>query len=327
MLEGSILQKLQLAHSGQQRPLKFGVYFKNTLVSLCHALEDYVLHDASQPLIISAFQQGKWYLQEAERYSTMAERARHVVIMAQSDAGFIDHPTSQQANVDLVDLNAADPVAQEWHLIILAPTYTAMVLCQELSDADYGPAGQPEQDLERKFYGFWTFETDLVQETVDLAIAHISHYRPELAQQLQQHRDQVERSPASFEDLNVVVTRVVDYLRQGQQQLDLHRHVDVAPVFRYKALDRNLVSNEVQAFLRMAELLDQTDNDNPYASVEVATLSEAMAELLDLPAWQLRRLRLAALLHRLDPLRSIAESDLVDPETDTQIDDQIDDQI
>jgi len=33
-----------------------------------------------------------------------------------------------------------------------------MVLCQELSAADYGAGGQPAADLERKFYGLWTFE-------------------------------------------------------------------------------------------------------------------------------------------------------------------------
>jgi DICT domain-containing protein len=42
MLEGSILQKLEAAHRGSKRPLNFGVYYKNTLVALCHALEDFI---------------------------------------------------------------------------------------------------------------------------------------------------------------------------------------------------------------------------------------------------------------------------------------------
>jgi len=93
--------------------------------------------------------------------------------MAAPDTGFAEHPTSQLPNVALVGLDPADPVAQEWHLMILSPSYTAMVLCQELSAADYGVAGQPTADLERKFYGLWTFEPSLVQESVELAIAHI----------------------------------------------------------------------------------------------------------------------------------------------------------
>lgn len=170
MLKGSILQKLETAHRGSQRPLNLGVYYKNTLVALCHALEDFILNSRSAPLVITAFQRGKWYLQEAERYGEIAKQASQVAILAAPDTSFSEHPTSKLANVELVSLDPSDPVAQEWHLIILSPTYTAMVLCQELSAEDYGQQGQPTEDLERKFYGFWTFEPALVQE---LSLIHI----------------------------------------------------------------------------------------------------------------------------------------------------------
>jgi DICT domain-containing protein len=75
--------------------------------------------------MITAFQRGKWYLQEAERYGDLAEKASQVVIMAAADAGFAEHPTSQRSNVELVNLTPDDPVAQEWHLIILSETYSA----------------------------------------------------------------------------------------------------------------------------------------------------------------------------------------------------------
>jgi len=89
--------------------------------------------------------------------------------------------------------------------MILSPTYTA-VLCQELSAADYGAGGQPAADLERKFYGLWTFEPALVQETVELAIAHIGRYNPELQQTLTAKRsllllrlpNRIPLSPASW---------------------------------------------------------------------------------------------------------------------------------
>jgi len=306
MLEGSILQKLEAAHqSGEagKRPLSFGVYYKNTLVALCHALEDYILSCSSAPLVITAFQRGKWYLQEADRYSEIAARSRQVVIMAAPDAGFAEHATSQRDNVDLVSLAPQDPVAQEWHLIILAPTYTAMVLCQELSETDYGPAGIPTDDLERKFYGFWTFEPNLVQETVDLAIAHVGEYDSALQQKLQAHAAAIatEAANASSDDLCSVVSQVVDYLKTsqqdlGQQAFQATHHPDV--------LDHNLLSNELQAFLRLAQLSDLTDIQNPMAAAEVAALAEMMGQLLDLPAWQLHRLRLAGMLHRIAPLQA-----------------------
>ncbi|MBM0742616.1 metal-dependent phosphohydrolase [Phormidium sp. CLA17] len=306
MLEGSILYQLKLAHQsaqGSQRSLNFGVYYKNTLVALCHALEDCILTCSSEPLVITAFQRGKWYLEEADRYAELAERSREVVLMAAPDSGFAEHPTSQRQNVELVSLSADDPVAQEWHLMILAPTYSAMVLCQELSVAEYGKQGVPRVDLERKFYGFWTFEADLVQEAMELAIAHLRTYNPVLADTLTQHIHAIVSTPIEKRDpLESIVSRVVDYLQESHTISTPTHHTFEQP----QILDGNLLSNEIQAFLRMAQLTDQADALNPNAAAEVATLVEAMGQFLDLPVWQLNRLKLASLLHRLAPLQSSA---------------------
>ncbi|MEC4891690.1 MAG: DICT sensory domain-containing protein [Oscillatoria sp. PMC 1051.18] len=298
MLKGSILQRLEAAHKHTTRPLNLGVYYKNTLVALCHALEDYILESQSEPIAIVAFQQGKWYLQEADRYSAIAKKAEAIAIMATPGSGFAEHPTSQKDNVALVSLTPDDPVAQEWHLIIISPTYTAMVLCQELSEADYGSQGQPESDLERKFYGFWTFEPKLVRETVELALSHIGKYDRELQEKLTK---KVTGMTAEFgshqrDDLGKVVSRVVEYLQTSQENLAEPFSVPFS-----RELDDNLVSNETQAFLRMAQLIDQADAINPMAAAEVAGLAEAMGQILDLPAWQIKRLRLAGFLHRLAP--------------------------
>lgn len=301
MLEGSILQQIETLHRHSYRPIRFGVYYKNTLVSLCHALEDHILADDSRPLVITAFQRGKWYLQEAERYADIAKHSHEIVIMAASDGGFAEHPTSQLPNVNLVALDADNPVAQEWHLIILSPRYTAMVLCQELSRDDYGSGGIPSSDLERKFYGLWTFEPELVRETAELAIAHIKPYNPELAAKLTEHHNSIQASRIPPENLTTVVSRVVDYLQAEQKNLS------IPTASRQQALDNNLLSNEIQAFLRMAQLMDEADVSNPMAASEIVALAEAIAQLLDLPAWQVKRLRLAALLHRIDPLQK-AES-------------------
>ena len=291
MLEGSILQQL-----AEKRPLNLGVYYKNTLVALCHALEDCILTSNSAPLVITAFQRGKWYLQEAERYNLLAQKAHQVVIMAAPDTGFAEHPTSQLANLELVNLDPDDAVAQEWHLMILSPSYTAMVLCQELSPADYG-ADKPAADLERKFYGFWTFEPALVQETVKLAITHIGRYDPELEQTLIAQVQAITTAPfAQPDDLNTVVSCVVDYLRTSELDASL------STCTHHAELDHNLVSNELQAFLRLAQLNDLADTGNPMAADEVAALAETMGQLLNLPAWQLKRLRLAGLLHRIAPM-------------------------
>ncbi len=299
MLNGSILQKLVAAHAqpSASAPLSLGVYYKNTLVSLCHALEDYILSCEHPPLVLTAFQQGKWYLQEADRYGELASQGGQIVILATPDAGFAEHATSQRENVSLVSLAATDPVAQEWHLVIWSPTYAAMVLCQELSEQDYGVGGRPQCDRERKFYGFWTFESALVQEVVGFLITHIRTYNPTLAANLHTQAEAIAtaRQTLTAPSLEPVVSRVVEYLHAN--------HQDLEPLEGQDVLGNNLVSNEIQAFLRMAQILDLADAQNPNGAVEVAALSEMLGQLLDLPAWQLKRLRLAGLLHRLGPLQ------------------------
>ncbi|MDJ0688492.1 MAG: DICT sensory domain-containing protein [Xenococcaceae cyanobacterium MO_188.B32] len=309
MLKGSILQRLDAAHGKNNRPLNLGVYYKNTLVALCHALEDFILESDSAPLMVTAFQRGKWYLQEAERYGELAEKSSQIAILAAPDAGFATHPTSQRKNVALVSLPPDDPVAQEWHLMIFSSTYTAMVLCQELSEEDYGVGGQPQEDLERKFYGFWTFEPELVKETVKLAIDHIAKYDRDLAQTLS---SQVEQMSLKFgsqqkDDLTAVVSKVVNYLQAEEQHL--HQPEKEDNFAWLQALEDNLASNKIQAFLRIAQLLDYTDLSNPMAATEVAAMVEAMGQILDLPSWQIKRLRLAGLLHRLASLTSALETE------------------
>ena len=309
MLKGSILQKLDAAHSQNGRPLNLGVYYKNTLVALCHALEDFILESDTTPLMVTAFQRGKWYLQEAERYGELAGKSGQIAILASPDTGFQNHPTSQRDNVALVSLSPQDPVAQEWHLMIFSSTYTAMVLCQELSEEDYGVGGQPQEDLERKFYGFWTFEPELVKETVELAIEHIAQYDRDLAQTLstQVEKISLEYGLQQKDDLTAVVSKVVNYLQAEEQHLHQPEREDNFPWLQ--ALEDNLASNKIQAFLRIAQLLDRTDISNPLAATEVAAMVEAMGQILDLPSWQIKRLRLTGLLHRLGSLNSALEKE------------------
>lgn len=285
------------AEQGGRTPLNFGVYYKNTLVALCHALEDAVLATKTSPLIVTAFQKGKWYLQEAERYGDLADTADKIVIMAAPGAGFREHPTGKRENVSLVDLDKDDPVAQEWHLMIMGETYSAMVLCQELTDEEYGDNGPPENDLERKFYGFWTFDPALVKATIAISADHIGRYAPDLQQEIESKLADIDAAAVTKTgEVGNVVMRVVEYLQGGDE------NVAKTETFQFAdSLSQNLVSNELQAYLRMAQLADLADPTNPLAAAEVASLSEMMGQFLDLPVWQMQRLRLASLLHRIAP--------------------------
>lgn len=289
--------RVEQAQTSARTPLNFGVYYKNTLVALCHALEDAVLATKTSPLIVTAFQKGKWYLQEADRYADLADTADRIVILAAPGAGFREHPTSARDNVDLVDLSTDDPVSEEWHLMIMSSRYSAMVLCQELTEEEYGPQGKPENDLERKFYGFWTFDPALVKETIGITADHIGQYSPQLKADLEERLADIDAQAGSKTgEVGNVVMRVVDYLKGGDRQ------IEETETFKFAgALSQNLVSNELQAYLRMAQLADLADITNPLAAAEVASLCEMMGQFLDLPVWQMQRLRLASLLHRIAP--------------------------
>lgn len=304
----STLNQLKASSPNGQLPSSYGVYFKNTLVALCHALEDHILQAAeknpeAKPLVLVTFQQGKWYLQEADRYHEIAERCRHVAIGAVAESGIAAHRTNNLENVCFVELNPTDSLVEEWNLIILAPSYRAMVLCHELSDDEYLPEGKPTVDIERKFYGLWNFDEGLVAKSAEILIERMRPYNSTLADSLlQQHGEILAAKEVSQADMSGVVSRIVTYLQTSQQQLiSLNRQTRELWELEGQALrvSRNLNANKLQAFLRMAQKVDERDKANPVASLQVAALSETLGQLLDLPTLKLRRLRLAGLLFRV----------------------------
>ena len=80
-------------------------------------------------------------------------------------------------------------------------------------------------------------------------------------------------------DLGNVVTRIVTYLQSSQEQLvTVSRQSQEMWDLEGQALrlNRNLTANKLQAFLRMAQRVDEQDRCNPLASLQVAALSETL---------------------------------------------------
>jgi DICT domain-containing protein len=304
----STLNQLRRQIPEGKLPSSYGVYFKNTLVALCHALEDHILqHQQSdplyQPLVLVTFQRGKWYIQEADRYWDLAQSSRQVAIAAVAESGFASHRTSQLDNVDLVHLNPEDSLVEEWNLIIFTPDYAAMLLCHELGEDEYKAGTEPQIDTERKFYGLWTFDQLLVEKASQILIERMRPYNEHLAQKLTNILNQIKETPSSGTvDLTGVVNRIVSYLQTSQQELvTVNRQTRELRELEGQALklNRNLTSSKLQAFLRMAQKVDENDPYNPCASLQVAALAETLGQILDLPTLRLRRLRLAGLLFRI----------------------------
>ncbi|MEM1291513.1 MAG: HD domain-containing phosphohydrolase [Cyanobacteria bacterium P01_H01_bin.162] len=327
----STLNQLKAALPAGQLPSSYRVYFKNTLIALCHALEDHILkstaeHADQQPLVLVTFQEGKWYLQEADRYLDIAQQSEHVAVSACADSGFETHPTGQLSNVSLIELDPDDSLVNEWNLIIVAPGYTAMVLCHELSAEEYQADNQPRSDVERKFYGLWTFDRAAVEAAATILIERLRPYDEGLADRLHEMQNQMSAAPSTAPvDLTSVVSRIVNYLQDSQEHLiTASRQARELWELEGHALriNRNLTANKLQAFLRMAQRVDERDRDNPLASLQVAALAETLGQILDLPTLSLRRLRLAGLLFRIGlaeapidvferPASQLRESDLV----------------
>lgn len=304
----STLHQLRVQCPEGQLPPSYGVYFKNTLVALCHALEDHVLQGSApeaeqRPLVLATFQRGKWYLQEADRYYDLVQSSQEVVIAALPDSGFESHRTSQMEGVHLIQLDEADDLIEEWNLIVLAPSYAAMVLCHELSPEEYHRDSVPEVDVERKFYGLWTFDRSLVEAATHILIDRLERYNQPLTQHLknlaQNISNLVDPTPV---DLTGVVSRIVSYLQSSQEHLvTVSRQTRGLWELEGQALrlNRNLTANKLHAFLRMAQRVDERDYANPVAALQVAALAETLGQLLDLPTLRLRRLRLAGMLFRI----------------------------
>ena len=236
--------------------------------------------------------------------TTSPQCSQQIVIAAMPDSGFAEHRTSQLAQVALAPLNPDDSLVNEWNLVIVAPGYTSMVLCHELSEDEYRADNLPKTDAERKFYGLWTFDRFLVERRRrKILIERMRPYDETLANRLlhlqQLARDNPNRTPI---DLSGVVSRIVSYLQTSQEELiTTNRQTREFWELEGQALrlNRNLKANKLQAFLRMAQQVDERDAANPSASVQVAALAETLGQMLDLPTLKLRRLRLAGLLFRV----------------------------
>ncbi len=113
-----------------------------------------------------------------------------------------------------------------------------------------------------------TFDRVVVKETAGILIKGMGSYNSSLADRLGKLQEKIQPSTTPA-DLSPVVSRIVTYLQSSQQQLvAVNRQTRELVELEGQAqrLNRNLAANKLQAFLRMAQKIDQQDKDNPVAS-------------------------------------------------------------
>lgn len=244
--------------------LKAQVYFKTTLTALSHAMEDLVLVGDDRPLVIANFQQERFYRQETRRYQRIAEKTDHVYVLAMPETDFASSP----APYATIGLEESDPLAQEWHLVVIAPSYSACLVCREHSTAVNAAA----LDSGRQFQGFWTFDPAVSRQAAQELLGRIVRYRPDLSDRVEAAREEYqlvdgddtasEKTPALTLsqplglDIRRFSDRLVTYLQASQyQQVRSYRR---AMAQTEQAQLINAITNKIRQSLKPEDVVALT---------------------------------------------------------------------
>lgn len=241
--------------------LKAQVYFKTTLTALSHAMEDLVLVGNDRPLVIANFQQERFYRQETRRYERIAEKTDQVYVLAMPETDFASTP----APYATIGLDKSDPLAQEWHLVVIAASYSACLVCREHSTAVNAAA----LDSGRQFQGFWTFDPIVSRQAAQELLGRVVRYRPDLSDRVENARREyqlADRGNLAFAesqlsqpsglDIRRFSDRLVTYLQASQyQQVRSYRRA-VAQTEQAQLL--NTITSKIRRSLRPEDVLTLT---------------------------------------------------------------------
>lgn len=199
------------------------MYFKSSLTALSHAMEDQILAEANPnsapPLIIASFQRERFYRQEAHRYQRLAQKTDQIYVLAAPETDF----TSYSDIYEQIAFDPGDSLAQEWHLAIIAETYSSCLICRERQTTNQKLDGS-NVDNSRRFEGIWTFDPEVSKTAASILLKRILVYRPELEAKIEQAQktylklEETEKSSAKTQ-IDPFVQRLVTYLQASQYKL------------------------------------------------------------------------------------------------------------
>lgn len=155
---------------------------KATLTELCHTLEDQVLHEDLAGVVVSGFQQARYWEVERDRYARLCEDPRREALVFSADAPSLPAPDG----VTAVAVGDDHPLAREWFVVALTERFSAVLFGRELT----GPQDAPEH--ERAFLTVWSFDPIVVGELLALLEEAVDDLDPAVGAAL---ADAVERHP------------------------------------------------------------------------------------------------------------------------------------
>ncbi|MBW4513145.1 MAG: GAF domain-containing protein [Scytonematopsis contorta HA4267-MV1] len=204
------------------------VYFKASLTALSHAMEDLLLLGTDKPLVISNFQQERFYRQENRRYQRIAQFTDQIYVLAAPESDF----ATTSSAYEVIPLDPEDDLAQEWHLIIVGTEYAACIVCQEFASQVDGVS----LDETRQFKGIWSFDYKVSTTAAQLLLDKILFYRPELTEKVESTKlqygltnkklSQISSSQSSQIDAKLFTERLVTYLQSSlYKQIKAYRTI------------------------------------------------------------------------------------------------------
>jgi MerR family transcriptional regulator, light-induced transcriptional regulator len=153
---------------------------KPQMLHLSRAVEEESAARAERALMIGAFQRPEFYRASEERWRRLARGAGLTFVLAtfaevgQPDGGPVEVP-----------IDSAEPVADEWAVICLAPGYSACLIGWE----EVAATGQP--DGERSFDALLSVEPAVVREVAGAAVAIAAAGEPRIAERAHAYLERI----------------------------------------------------------------------------------------------------------------------------------------
>lgn len=153
------------------------VLSKPAVLHLTHAIEDEYCARSSRGFLVACFQRERFYRRAQRRWRELARTTQLAIALA--DFAELREPDGAPVEVPI---EAQQPVAREWTLIVDAPGAQACLAGWEQ------PAQREPPDSERRFEVLWSFEPAVVRSASEVAIDVVRRFAPAVA----------ERAPAAL---------------------------------------------------------------------------------------------------------------------------------
>jgi signal transduction histidine kinase len=274
-VEGSLFDRLRRA----EPDIATLSVTKSTLVATSHLIETLVYDHPERCVLVSGFQQGRYWARERDRYLQLSDDNDVIALFAgrEPPAGSVDHVGLR--------LRTGDPLAQEWFVLAMGPGL-AITLCGLDGDA-HSAAQAPVQEAERVFDVVWSLDPRVAAIAAQVVVKGLERAAPDRAQEVAAVLEEAgRRPPTTSESLRVGAALLAGMVRRVEAVGRRERQV-IAAASQEKSTFLSRMSHELRtplnAVLGFAQLLE-LDAEEPQVRESVDQIlraGRAMVGLVD----------------------------------------------